>query len=51
MNAIGIIWLILLKAMYDIGVVMTPFGNVATLTQGVGHVDFFYKVARGNDKN
>ena len=29
----------LLKAMDDIGVVMTPFGDVV------------YKVARGNDKN
>ncbi len=51
------------KAMDDIGVVMTPFGYVVTVilvvnsyvlrspTQGVGHVDWFYKVARGNDKN
>ncbi len=46
--------------MDDIGVVMTPFGDVVTvilvvnsyvLTQGVDHVDLFYKVARGNDKN
>ena len=48
--------------MDDIGVVMTPFGDVVTvilvvniyvfgLTQGVGHVDWIYKVARGNDKN
>ncbi len=49
-----------LKAMDDIGVVVTPFGDVVTVIlvvnsyhqhKGVGHVDWFYKVARGNDKN
>ncbi len=33
--------------MDDIGIVMTPFGGVET----VGHVDWFYKVAKGIDKN
>ncbi len=43
--------------MDDIGVVMTPFGEVVTVSLvantyvGVGHVDWFYKVAKGNDKN
>ncbi len=45
----------ILKAMDDIGVVMTPFGDVVTVilvvNSYVGHVDWFYKVARGNDKN
>ncbi len=42
--------------MDDIGVVMTPFGDVVTVSlvansYVVGHVDLFYKVAKGNDKN
>ena len=36
--------------MDDIGVVMTPFGDFVTVILVVS-VDWFYKVARGNDKN
>ena len=47
--------------MDDIGVIMTPFGDVVTViliinslgssTQGASHVDWFHKEARGNEKN
>ncbi len=41
--------------MDDIGVVMTPFGDIVSVilvvsTQGGGYVDLYCKVARGNDK-
>ncbi len=35
--------------MDDIGVVMTPFGDVVTVNLVVN--SYVYKVARGNDKN
>ncbi len=38
------------KAMDDIGVVMTPFGDVVTVILVVNRY-VFYKVARGNDKS
>ncbi len=39
-------------AMDDIGVVMTPFGDVVTVSLVANsYVDWFYKVAKGNDKN
>ena len=42
--------------MDDIWVVMTPFGDVVTVilvanSYVVDFVDWFYKVAKGNDKN
>ncbi len=39
-----------IKAMDDIRVVMTPFGDVVTVILVVNSY-VFYKVARGNDKN
>ena len=43
-----------IKAMDDIGVVMTPFGDVVPVSLvATSYVDedWFYKVAKGNDKN
>ncbi len=40
----------LLKTMDDIGVVMTPFGDVVTVILVVNSY-VFCKVVRGNDKN
>ena len=42
--------IIQIKAMDDIGVVMTPFGDVVTVILVVNSY-VFYKVAMGNDKN
>ena len=39
-----------LKAMNDIGVIMTPFGDVVTVILVVNSY-VFYKVARGTEKN